>query len=143
MKKPLIAALVLIFVIAPIAAWAVVASKPRITNPLTDVKPATNQELLTAIKKDNADNQHPPVQEIVAVKHMEKWWYIVSVKLPVEGEDTTTITPMLISKFDNNPDNIKVVTEPGEQLPLHNISGGLGVPYDVIDELNKALAPGA
>ena len=46
---------------------------------------------------------------------------------------------MLLVKYHDGPNSIKIVTNPGETLPFYNISDSDGVPYSVIDTYNKAI----
>jgi hypothetical protein len=142
----------MIFVAAPLAAVALASANQRNTvvanAPQKDATKASKEELLTAATSYNdslPDNQKyvGDIGSIVSYKVIDDWWYVAVVRIPYEKTNSSdkgyVDTAMLFSKFTNRPDSINVVTKPGELFPYQNISGNRGVPYEVIEELNKAL----
>jgi hypothetical protein len=137
MKKFFALLLLLMFVIAPLGAWTLVQKThpPLEPNPIIT---ATKPELFSAIKKDQEQNADATrVYGLVSFKQYHNWWFIVTVETKDDETDEPGTSTMLLSKFTNEPDAVRVVVEPGYTLPLVNISGGRGVPYDVIETLSK------
>lgn len=145
MKRIIIISVICIFILAPMSAWLVVTMKPDYQIPNKEVTPATKAELSAAIDKNSQalpeSQRYYTVRDIVSFEQIEKWWYLLKVSVYNTGQEDggTSEMFMLVVKFKNSPESIKVVVHPGDSLYYTNISGGLGVPYDVIDKLNKAI----
>ena len=126
--------------VAPLAAW-LVSTIPVVDPPPVDtVTPATNDELLAAIRADNnllpEDNRLSSIDKIVSVKKIDAWWYVVVVEARDAYHTSEAFTAPVIAAKYNNTAPINVVTTPGNRLPYVNISGGQGVPYSAIDYFN-------
>lgn len=133
MRKIIIISVICVFLLAPVLAKITSIYIQNSSEPQTSSQLLTKDEATTAIK--NKNSSLPTSQKfssnfsVVSIKRTTKWWYIVTIKLNNINQ------PLLISKFNDN--TVRVVTLPGESLPYYNMSGGLGVPYETIDELNK------
>jgi hypothetical protein len=136
---------VCIFILAPACAWFAVSLKPAYQAPAESVKPATKAELRTAIDNYNRTKTESPryftVKDIISSERLHTWWYLVKVRVEsIDPDlDNTSEAIMLFVKFKDDSTSTRVVTGPNDKLYYDNISGQLGVPYDVIDKLNKAI----
>lgn len=146
MRRMIIISAVCIFILAPLGAWLAVSMKPDHQMPSEEVTPATKPELQAAIEKNiktlPESQRYYTLRSITSVEQMGKWWYLVMVEVDgIKQEDGGGISKrvMLLAKFKNTPESTKVITQPGKGLHYDNISGGLGVPYSVIDKLNKEI----
>ncbi len=140
-KRFVIVSCVLIFIVSPVAATALVTATRKKETPITTVQPATKEELFTAIKQDNnnpaASQKFEDVTDITSVKQLNTWWYVATVKTTSDDGYDPGPQGMLFVKFTDQPNSVRVVTKPGESFNHYNISDSAGVPYDVIDELNE------
>jgi hypothetical protein len=113
--------------------------------PVENAKPVTKVELRAAIDKYNLTKSKSPryytIKDIISFEQIHKWWYLAKVGVEsIDSElDNTNEATMLFVKFKDNPGSTQVITGPDDKLYYNNISGQLGVPYDVIDKLNKAI----
>lgn len=148
-RKFIIISAILILVVSPIIAlggsYAQYERDAQVDMPDTKVQPASKEELLRVAATEgkhehaNQDESDVRILEIVSYEHLHEWWYVVVVRYASYGIENPNPAPMLIAKYHNKNGGIQVVTNPGEPLPLYNISDSLGVPYDVIDKYNNAL----
>lgn len=147
-KKFIIVAALFVVIVAPLCAWFAASTgndkTARTEMPDIHVRAATKTELLhvlqTQHKESHFVNQSDPVikvQSVESYKRYEHWWYIVNIT--VKGESATTY-PVIMSKFYDGPNAIRIYTAPGEPLPNYDISDTLGIPYAVIDDYNAALS---
>lgn len=137
-RRLVIIGLLGVFIFAPVAAWgSVVLYKTLTLDSSTTQSERSKDDLYRAIERSNKDlygeNVSRPKLEIVSFKRIEKQWYIATVKQNSGGDKTEK---MLIGDFYPQADKMVVISEPGEGLVQFNISG-IGVPYEVIDELNS------
>lgn len=151
-RKFIVISVLLIFILSPLIAWIVVASNynssPDSKTPNLKVTPATKEELFKAVTTKQKESAHlhqdsdndVRVVDIVSYEKLDTWWYIVKVKYASFGKENPLVSPMLLVKYYDGPDTINIVTNPGEPLPLYNISDSSGVPYDVIDKYSKAIS---
>ncbi|CAN5427055.1 hypothetical protein BH09PAT4_BH09PAT4_03250 [soil metagenome] len=150
-KRFVVMSAITIIVAAPLLAWFTAKLTPissgQPTTPDTNVQAATKEELLSALQTEHKESHvsNPNITEakvtsIQSFKVFDKWWYLVNVT--VAGGTTDTL-PVVVAKFFDGPHAIRIITNPGEPFLLRNISGTLGVPYDVIDSYNKALTESA
>lgn len=148
-KKFIIISSVLIVAVAPAIAlgWSSFQYEKdfRASTPTTEATLATKEELLRIAASESKHthidqgSEDLRITEVSSFKHLHKWWYIVMVKYANYGKVSPNPAPMLIAKYYNGEGGSQVVTDPGEQLPLYNISDSQGIPYNVIDEYNNAL----
>lgn len=130
-KKTLITiALVVFFVISPLIAWFITPHY----NP--DKSRTTDEfyQLIQDYNKTEAADQKVPDLTIKSVQRVKDVWYV----LTVSAKDTDETTKMLVADFYHDPGRMNILSLPYKTALQKNISG-LGVPYDVIAELNPDL----
>lgn len=137
----------LVLVVAPGAGW-LLYNHNRIdispSQPDIQVQPASKNELLKILTSQHKESHFfdttdatATVTGISSYKLYDHWWYLVNVTTTDSASETF---PVLLVKFYDGSNSIRIVTNPNEPLPHQNISDSLGIPYDVIDAYNKALA---
>lgn len=147
-KKFIVFAVILVVVVAPLSAWlaASQSNNTAIQKDMPDVhvQPATKKELLETLqtqrKESHFVNESNPIVKVKSVesyKRYELWWYVVNVTVK---DDPVNTYPVIMSKFHDGPNTMRIYTSPGEPLPNHDISDTLGIPYTVIDDYNAALS---
>ncbi|HET7630267.1 MAG TPA: hypothetical protein VFK03_02740 [Candidatus Saccharimonadales bacterium] len=136
-KKFLISAFILVFIVAPAAAWAYInyvyapAYLP-VDNP-PERSLASLQQAVDKYDHDLPADQQQPDLTVKSYKRYNNWWYVVDVTSPAYHDQTLK---MLIGDFYKSPDRLQVITDPGEQMIDYNISG-MGVPYAALDDINS------
>lgn len=149
-KRFILFSLLLVLVVAPATAWAVVytqyKSDPAEKLPDEHVQVATKEELLKAItehpKHEHGEDNNGNELRILSIdsyKNINTWWYIINVRYASYGKEARDTLPMIAVKYYNGQKSIQVVTNPGESLNYYNISDSAGIPYDVIDQYNTIL----
>lgn len=150
-KKFIFISLLLTLVIAPATAWAIVyaqyKSDPAEKLPDEHVQVASKEELLKAItehpKHEHGEDDSGDELRILSIdsyKNINMWWYIINVRYATYGKEGSGTRPMIVVKYHNGADSIKIVTNPGEPLDYHNISDSAGIPYEIIDQYNSTLS---
>jgi hypothetical protein len=139
-KKFIIFAVIIIVVISPGAGWVLAnATNPssQVALPDENVHRATKEELLKAAQTEqkashfrDSDAEAVKILSIQSYKVYDTWWYILNVTTDGQTDGTQ---PMIVNKFYDGPNAIRIITNPGEDLPFRDI------PYDVIDNYNTAL----
>lgn len=130
---------------------SVLQTQPDKGNVVTLTPPdRTKEDLQAAIDKDwqsvNPETRYPE-SKVVSFSKKHSNWYIVVVEQKIidENHDTQEIkrfAKTLVGDFYNSADRMIVVIQPDKQLFRKNISYGVGIPYDVIDEMNIPLDNG-
>lgn len=139
-RRLVIISLVGVFVFAPVAAWgSVVLYKASVSSNSTSQPMRSKEDLRKSIERNNdelyGENISRQKIEILSFKRTDDRWYVVTVKQDSTGDEAQK---MLIGDFYPEADRMVVISEPGEGLTQFNISG-IGVPYEVIDELNAQV----
>ena len=132
LRKHVVISVLCIFILSPLIAWVTSQTNPNNPNfPTQNLPNASNQQLAKSIADAISPEDSSISVDIVSSIRLDKWWYIVVFK----NNNTQQVT--LISRYTQ--DSFKVVVSPNDGVSYGNISGGLGIPYDVIDKYNKVL----
>lgn len=78
--------------------------------------------------------------KVESVEKHQSIWYIATVSYsPLESsEDSATYTAVaLVGDFRDSADEMTVLLKPDETFQYGNISNGMGVPYDIIELMDK------
>ena len=128
----------MIFVVAPLLGWIAGALLNPVSTPDPKLATPSNAEFLAAIEQEReySNDAFAEITEIISVKRYNDWWYIVQAKSASTPRDVTV--PLLLSKFSTT-EPIALAVHPGQTLPYRNMSSGRGVPYQVINEYDKAI----
>lgn len=131
--KTIVTLLLVFFVVTPVIAWFIT---PR-SNPEAN---RTHQEFTQLIDKHNetsADQDKIPSVTVQSSRRVQDVWYVVNVTAP----DSSTKGVMVVADFQHDPEKMEIITKPFEPLFYKNVSL-IGMPYDVIDEVNASLEGG-
>lgn len=133
MKKIILLSFLCIFVTAPVLAKIVSMSMNSSIDSQEEATPPSKEDIHAAILDKNQSlpktDRFNSDFSVASTKKIDGWWYIATITIDNVQQS------LLLAVHSNG--HIRVLTLPGETLPYYNISGSQGVPYDVIDELNK------
>lgn len=115
----------LFFVAGPVLAWVV--------NPPASTKSRDTNLFYELVDHYNTEFPETPIPGITinSFRHVSDVWYVVEVT----SNQTQQKGKLLAADFYNNPDRMEIVSTPFAPALQYNISG-IGVPYDLLEELN-------
>jgi len=143
-KQFIIRSAIVILLISPIVGFLVASLTAKTSETLTlhPVEREKSDLLKTITNHQNefADTVELKAPSVASVKRYNDMWYLVSVKGQYESGDTGEVksgtTYAVVGDFRNNKDKMTLVMPPGGSLPYKDISDSMGVPYELLSELN-------
>jgi hypothetical protein len=110
-------------------------------NHIKAIPTPSNTEFLNRLNEINSnfieDKKIHNISSIKSIKRYGSWWYIVNVEIKID-EGLYITKPIIANKFKSG-EQINFIINPEKYFTYQNISDGLGIPYELLDDYFNSI----